>query len=194
MSKKQMILEAATKLFAKKDFREASMTELSVAAGVAESTIFYHFKTKETLFLAVLENTRIGIIEKFNSYMEGKTFENGLTAVEGIVAFYLYAGETCEDWFLLLNRNYPYRLALENSECLRHLEAIFNNHIDTFEQAIRKGQSDGSVGLMSPRNTAIILFALTDSFVRCKNQNMFEVGALYNDLINACRRMLKPDK
>ncbi|MCP3954561.1 MAG: helix-turn-helix transcriptional regulator, partial [Desulfobacterales bacterium] len=45
MSKKQEILESATRLFARKDFREASMAELSQVADVADSTIFYHFKT-----------------------------------------------------------------------------------------------------------------------------------------------------
>jgi len=192
MSKKQGILEAATRLFARKDFREASMAKLSLAAGVADSTVFYHFKTKEALFLAVLENVRIGVIEKFNSYMVDRTFEHGLSAVEGVMAFYLYTGEICEEWFLLLNRNYPYQLAVENPECRGHLEAIFNNHVDMFEKAIRKGQADGSIGEMPPRKTAIILFSIVDSFVRCRNHNLFEPGALYNEFIAACRRMLKP--
>ncbi|MCP3951883.1 MAG: TetR/AcrR family transcriptional regulator [Desulfobacterales bacterium] len=192
MSKKQEILESATRLFARKDFREASMAELSQVADVADSTIFYHFKTKEALFLAVLKNVRTGIIEKFNSYMAHRTFENGLSAVEGVVAFYLYTGEICEDWFLLLNRNYPYQLAVENTDCREHLEAIFNNHVDMFEQAIQRGQADGTIGALPPRKTAIILFSLIDSFVRCKSHNLFEPGELYNEFVDACRRILIP--
>ncbi len=190
MSKKQLILDEATRLFARKDFREAAMVELSRAVGVADSTIFYHFKTKEALFLAVLENVRTGMIEKFNSYMAGRTFADGLSAVEGVLGFYLYAGDICEDWFLLLNRNYPYQLAAENAECREHLEVIFNNHVDLFENAIRRGQADGTIGALPPRKTAIILFSLVDSFVRGKNHHLFEPGDLYNELIAAGRRML----
>ena len=58
MTKKQAILEAATRLFSVKGFKDTSMAELSKMIGVAQGTIFYHFKNKEELFLAVLERTK----------------------------------------------------------------------------------------------------------------------------------------
>ncbi|HKV54430.1 MAG TPA: helix-turn-helix domain-containing protein [Candidatus Binataceae bacterium] len=48
------ILKAATKLFADRGFHETSMAEVARAAGVSKALIFWHFKTKEELFVAVL--------------------------------------------------------------------------------------------------------------------------------------------
>jgi AcrR family transcriptional regulator len=48
------ILNAATGLFANRGIHETSMSEVARAAGVSKALIFWHFKTKEELFLAVL--------------------------------------------------------------------------------------------------------------------------------------------
>ncbi len=48
------ILNAATCLFANRSFHETSMTEVARSARVSKGLIFYHFKTKEELFFAVL--------------------------------------------------------------------------------------------------------------------------------------------
>lgn len=48
------ILHAAAKLFASRGFHETSMAEVARAAKVSKALIFWHFKTKEDLFVAVL--------------------------------------------------------------------------------------------------------------------------------------------
>jgi AcrR family transcriptional regulator len=42
------------KLFANRGFHETSMSEVARSAGVSKALIFWHFKTKEELFVAVL--------------------------------------------------------------------------------------------------------------------------------------------
>jgi AcrR family transcriptional regulator len=48
------ILQAAIRLFASRGFHETSMSEVARAAHVSKALIFWHFKTKEELFMAVL--------------------------------------------------------------------------------------------------------------------------------------------
>ena len=48
------ILKAAIHLFASRGFHETSMSEVAREAKVSKALIFWHFKTKEELFLAVL--------------------------------------------------------------------------------------------------------------------------------------------
>jgi len=48
------ILNAATRLFANRGFHETSMSEVARSARVSKALIFWHFKTKEELFFAVL--------------------------------------------------------------------------------------------------------------------------------------------
>jgi AcrR family transcriptional regulator len=49
------ILKAATELFANRGFHETSMSEVARAARVSKALIFWHFKSKEDLFVAVLQ-------------------------------------------------------------------------------------------------------------------------------------------
>ncbi|HVC43397.1 MAG TPA: TetR/AcrR family transcriptional regulator [Candidatus Binataceae bacterium] len=55
------ILKAATGLFANRGFHETSMSEVAKAASVSKALIFWHFKTKEDLFMAVLS----GLLEPY---------------------------------------------------------------------------------------------------------------------------------
>jgi AcrR family transcriptional regulator len=68
MTRKETILHVATKLFSEKGYRNTTIAELAEHTGVAEGTIFYHFKTKEGLFLAILENIRQTLIGEFKSF------------------------------------------------------------------------------------------------------------------------------
>jgi AcrR family transcriptional regulator len=51
---RDQILKAAMRLFAVRGFHETSMAEVARAASVSKALIFWHFKTKEELFMAVL--------------------------------------------------------------------------------------------------------------------------------------------
>ena len=133
------------------------MAELAKITGSAGATIFYHFKTKEELFLSILKNIKETIFNDFNSYLEESRFENGLAMVEGAISFYLNRAGSMEDQFRLLHRHYPYELARVNPECKLHLEAIYECFVDMFEKAITQGQKDGSIGNIPARKIALII-------------------------------------
>lgn len=191
MSKKQAILLNATKLFSQKGYKDTSMAELAKRTGSAGSTIFYHFKTKEELFLSILKNVRETIITDFNRYLKESRFENGLEMVEGAISFYLDCAGRMEDQFRLLHRHYPHELAQANPVCRQHLEAIYECFIDMFEQAIVRGQKDGSIGILSARKTAFIIFSMVDGLVRFNTYNLYDAASLYDEVIESCRKMLK---
>lgn len=191
MSKKQAILLNATRLFSQKGYKDTSMAELARVTGSAGSTIFYHFKTKEDLFLSILENVKETIIHDFNCYLEESRFENGLEMVEGAISFYLNRAVKMEDHIRLLHRHYPYELARVNPACRKHLEAIYECFIDMFEQAIIQGQKDGSIGDRPVRKLALIIFSMVDGLLRFNTYDLYDAGVLYDEVIESCRRMLK---
>jgi AcrR family transcriptional regulator len=194
MNKKQTILDIATNLFSQKGFKETPISEISKLTGAAEGTIFYHYKTKEGLFLAILKDFKDSIVKEFRRYIEEKKFDNGIHMMEDIISFYLYLSGSMEDRFLLLHRHDAYELSINNPECREYLEAIYDCLIDIFEKAISLGQEDGSIDKMIPaRKTAMIIFAMVDALARFNTYNLYDAGALYDELINSCRRILKAE-
>jgi AcrR family transcriptional regulator len=190
MTKKNTILNAATILFAEKGFKDTSMSELSKATGAAEGTIFYHFKNKEELFISILANLKQEIFGEFDRHLKEEEYHTGLEMMLGAISWFIELAGAMENRFLILHRHDAYELAKENKVCREHLEAIYDCLVDIFERAIRIGQNDGSIGEMSPRNTALIVLAMVDGLVRLNTYGLYHAGALYSELMVTARRML----
>jgi AcrR family transcriptional regulator len=190
MSKKNAILLAATALFSQKGYKGASMAELSKMTGAAGGTIFHHFKNKEDIFLNILGDIKETILDAFEQYRIGQTFTNGMELVEGAITFYLNLSGKMQDQFLLLHRHFPYEMAETNPVCQEHLESIYNCLLAIFEKGISIGQEDGSIHPVPTRHSAMILFSMVDGIVRYNTYRLYNAGALYDDLITSCRRML----
>ena len=168
------------------------MAELSRLTDAARGTIFHHFKNKEDLFLKILKNVQEDILTAFREHKRTTFYKNGMDMVTGVVTFYLsFAGEN-EDQFLLLHRHYPYQMADRNPVIRSYLEAIYNCLLDIFEEGISIGIIDKSVNVSSPRNTAMVLFAMVDGVARFNTYNLYQADSLYQDLIRSCTKLLAP--
>jgi len=193
MSKRNAILEAATRLFSRNGFKETSMSELSKITGAAGGTIFHHFKNKEDLFLNILKDVQESILSPLRQHKEDTTYKTGIQMVEGTITFYLHLAEVIEDQFLLLHRHYPYQMAETNTICRSYLESVYNGLLDIFEEGVSMGIKDGTVKSASARNTAMVLFAMVDGIVRLNTYKIYHAGSLYQDLMSSCRNILTHD-
>ncbi|MCK7577484.1 MAG: TetR/AcrR family transcriptional regulator [Chromatiales bacterium] len=128
------------------------MSEVAKVAGVADGTVFYNFKTKEELYLAVLDEFRGQITSALDEFLAANEFASGLQRVEGLIGFYVNLAEKMADRFLLLHRYDPYRIARTNPAFRRHL----GGHLRLHRRCLRKrpsalGQQDGSIDTTSRR-------------------------------------------
>jgi AcrR family transcriptional regulator len=55
-ARRRQLLEAATWVFARKGYRRAGVSDVIARAGVARGTFYLYFKSKEQIFLAVVED------------------------------------------------------------------------------------------------------------------------------------------
>ncbi len=190
-SKKAAIIDTATILFASKGFTNTSMTEVASLTGIVGATIFYHFKTKEELFVSVLENVKTGLVQAFSLYFQEEHFPSGLERLLGAVAYHLHLSEIKKEWFLLLRRHYTHELAAVNPTCRRHLEVVYTCLVEIFEKALIIGQEDGSIGPLSAKKTALIILAMVDGIIQLESNNLYNAGTLYSELLASCRRMVE---
>jgi AcrR family transcriptional regulator len=192
MSKKSKIISQAMRLFAEKGYANASIAELAKLTQVAEGTIYYHFKTKETLFQSVLEDIEHTLIREFQNFSKGKQFTSGLEKIEQSIFFYFYLVGTREEMFLILHRYDAYEMAQINPVFREHFSKIYSFLLDTIQEGIVAGHGDGSIGNMDAGKSAFIIYAMVDGVARLKTFNLYDSSALYEHLILSCRNMLKP--
>jgi AcrR family transcriptional regulator len=193
-SKRTAILAAATWLFATKGYREASTIEVARLTDSAEGTIFYHFESKEKLFLAVLEDVKGRIDRGFENFLPTTERMSGIETLEGLVGFYLQLAADNEEQFMLLHRHHAYDLAKVNDECRALLEAIYDRIVRSFEEAIQRGQDDGSMGKQPVHKTALLVYMMIDGLVRLKHYNLYEAGSLVEDFLAGVRRLVRADE
>jgi len=192
-TKKRVILETATAIFAEKGYTETSIAELARLTGSAEGTIFYHFNTKAELFVAILADVKEGILREFDQYMESCRVESGIELMEKVISFLLFLAGRHEEWFLLLHRHRPYEVARENDICREHLATLYNTLLDLFEGAILRGQEDGTIAAVPPKKTALLIFSMINGLIWLKLNDVYDAATLYPELLVSCRKILAPE-
>jgi AcrR family transcriptional regulator len=81
LSARARILAAAMRLFAERGFDRTSTARIAAAAGVPHGLIFYHFKTKMDLLLAVIRADRSALDEAVPPLAAGIALEPAVAAL-----------------------------------------------------------------------------------------------------------------
>jgi len=82
--RREQILEASARLFARKGLAATTTRDLATACGVSESALYKHFPSKEELFRAVLER-KIGAYD-VAQYLKGLPADLGISETFEMVA------------------------------------------------------------------------------------------------------------
>lgn len=88
---KQKIFDAAIALFAEKGYFNTSIADITSKVGLAKSSFYTHFKTKDEILVELYKNEDLELIEYFES------LPNNLTIREKFYAFVKKAYEIAED-------------------------------------------------------------------------------------------------
>lgn len=81
----QTIMDAAERLFLEKGYRRATTTAIAAEAGVTHAMLHYYFRTKEHIFMKVLDKYMDELLESFQPLMKKEapfweTMESGISA------------------------------------------------------------------------------------------------------------------
>lgn len=91
---KDRILEAAGQVFREKGFAGASMQVISRRAGVSKSLLYHHFKSKQELWHAMVDQCfqRSGILERFYSIVSSGDMRSLADFAQGEEGFFHFLG------------------------------------------------------------------------------------------------------
>ncbi|OPY73006.1 MAG: Fatty acid metabolism regulator protein [Syntrophorhabdus sp. PtaU1.Bin058] len=89
---RQQIVEAAIRVFGRKSYRDANISEIAKEANVAEGTIYQHFMNKEDLFFFIPQEKTHEFLEGLDLHLQG--IQDTPNKIAKFVWYYLYFFKT----------------------------------------------------------------------------------------------------
>ena len=157
LNKKADIIKVAVKLFSQKSFHDVKMDEIAEELSIAKGTIYLYFKSKEKLYLEILEES----YEAIEAILENEIAIDEpspvkLKKVLGII-FSFYRRNL--DVLKILSRDETH-LIKEHFEFTEHWRL---RRLKFYEIILEKGIREGSFIVQNPKLTALIIFGLVRS-------------------------------
>ncbi len=158
--KRDRILKAAIKVFAKNGFYATHVSEIAKAAGVADGTIYLYFKNKDDVLVTIFEEG----IERLLTILRGVAesddpFEK---RIQRIIELQLGLMEEQRDLAEVITVNLR-----QSSRLLKqYATPLFMQYIDVIAGVVRDGQEEGAFRKdLNPRVVARSLFGAIDAIL-----------------------------
>lgn len=159
--KRELIREAAIRVFSEKGFHQARAEEIAQAAGVAVGTIYNYFKNKGEILLDIFA-TEFEERKRFYEQLR----RSGLPVIEQIK-------EVLQEHFRLLEerRELMQVLLRERFEPSKELRAklakLHRGIVSYLKELLRRGVEEGWIRECDPRVIAHALFGAVDAVIAC---------------------------
>jgi TetR/AcrR family fatty acid metabolism transcriptional regulator len=171
--KRERILKAAIKVFARKGFYAARVSEIAKAAGVADGTIYLYFRNKDDVLTSVFESRITRLVEVLREIVGGGgSFEERFTR---IVELQLGVLDGRRDLAEVVTVNLR-----QSSKLLKQFAApFFVQYLEVMAGLIAEAQREGTVrDDVSPRLVARSLWGAIDGIALTWAIGGGEVGQL----------------
>lgn len=171
--KRERILLAAVKVFAKNGFYATRVSEVAKAAGVADGTIYLYFRSKDEILLSLFEDR----VEKLLSHMK-----NELAKLPGASAKFRRVIEL-QLGLLEGERDLAEVITVilrQSTKLLKEFAAPkFTSYLDAIAKVVSEGQADGEFRKdVSPHLVARATFGALDGIALTWALGRAEQGAL----------------
>jgi len=188
LSRKEAIIEEATRLFAENGFHQTSTLDIAESAGVAHGTIFYHFKSKEGIIYEIFRRSGQTYITDLKS--EVGRHPKGIEKIEAVLRFNNAFCRTHAKQLLIFLRDFPEKKDSKENKLKALVQSIGEQVIKIIEQSLETGVADGSVDTSDIKNTAHILNALVFGLIHMNLLSPLEIPELEPSASEFCRRAL----
>ncbi|SET73322.1 DNA-binding transcriptional regulator, AcrR family [Salinibacillus kushneri] len=146
--KQANIIRAAIEIFAEKGYAATSTSEIANRAGVAEGTIFRHYKTKKELLISIVTP----MITRFAAPFFAEKFVNNVFVDENLADMDTLLRELIKERYEFVKQNVPLlKIILQemafHPEIQRgYREAFVTNVLPRFKKAVELFKEKGQIG------------------------------------------------
>jgi TetR/AcrR family transcriptional regulator len=158
------LLTAASKVFAERGFHGATLEQIAKEAEVAVGTLYLYFKSKEEMYLSLLEHKCTEFLDQLKQRL--KTLNDPLKKLQDYTRFFLEYFEREIEFFsiFIYERSHLGRLYTTK----RDYQRIYNLYLQPIEivtDIIRDAKRAGLIGNYNARDLAVLLNGMLKSMI-----------------------------
>src|SRR5580693_4937057 len=156
--KRERILDAAVRVFARKGFHATRVSEVAKAAGVADGTIYLYFKSKDELLISLFEDRLERLLAVLRSALPAAT--SASDKLRRIIELQLGLFEGERDLAEVVTV-----ILRQSTKLMKEYAAPkFTAYLDTIARVIAEGQASGELRAdISPHLAARAIFGALDA-------------------------------
>ncbi len=140
-NKENEILEAAEKLFAEKGFKGATTTLIAAEAGVTHAMLHYYFRTKDQIFLKVLDTYTEEIRQNLKSIMVSEINDTDFMRKVIEISFDFFNEHSGQmPLFFEVCKERPELIKDYVDNLGKHIDPIIRSHQEKVSKAVAGGQ------------------------------------------------------
>jgi len=157
---KKSIMEAATSLFAREGYDSTGVAEICERAGVSKGAFYYHFESKEAVFLALIDTWLNTLETTLNDVTyQAKSVPDGLLEMAGMMQPIFENNQFFMGLFLEL-----WTHANRNEKVRKATIAPYRRFEETFTRLIKRGIEEGTLENVEPEIAGQLLLSLSSGF------------------------------
>ncbi|MCF8024189.1 MAG: TetR/AcrR family transcriptional regulator [Desulfobacteraceae bacterium] len=189
MGRKTAIINAATLLFAQKGFAETSTSEIAENAGVAQGTLFYHFKSKQGIIREIFSTAGSNFLSELRKALDSR--DTGIEKIEAAIRLNEDFRLNHSQQILIFIRMFPDMKDTQSPE--RELvESLRIRSIEIIKNSLSAGREDGTIECSDVNETAWIINSLIFGILHTSMMPAENMPELTESAVMFCRRALKP--
>lgn len=171
------ILKVARKRFEQFGFRRTSVAEIAREAGVATGTLYWHFESKEDLFLHIIEEDNAEWLARAREILDGPGAPAERLAELGIASVAFYQESKLLFAVLRRDRDIVFAPLLDDIHA-----RLLDQNVSMMAEVIREGVVDGTMRPVDPEQAAYILFAVGHCLFNQTDHPYEELAPLLGDM------------
>lgn len=156
---KEIILEAATNLLARRGYTGLSMRELATESGLAKATIYHHFQDKDELFQSVLERDMAMVNRQLIAAAENAT--GSIAKITAVIRLYASLMRKRRTVIMSVLRE----LSKEKSDLCRFIHHRRSQYFTPITAILEEGIAEGVFRPLNVEQTALSMVGMINAFM-----------------------------
>lgn len=188
LTKKHDIIKAATRLFTYQGFEGTSTRQIIREAGISDPLLYYHFKSKDNLYIQIVNAT----FEKYFSRLESLP-QDTLTEfekIENLIQLHFDMVQEMPGEIHLVIITCPAKLNDPRHVCTRNIKKQRKFLATYFSDCLKKGRKSGEFAKVPISKTVSLLIAMINGMLRQRVLKLDKLQGMEKTTVEFCRRSL----